>query len=387
MSALSFPLFQPTRLSPPPKNRPRTPLRLGFLTPHNPFDRRAFSGTCFHAANALQAQPDLTLSILGHKRHPGRLARYFKHPSQPDVSRLDLSNIDLVVGMVATPLLKDLIASHPTVPFIHVTDATPAYLREVYGWKTPPDADEDEAWVARNAVTNVYSSDVMARRAHTDLNLPGIVTDTLSFGLNSVEKPDICPEKPSLEQVKLLFVGTDWMRKGGDVAVAATKQLLAAGHNVSLTVVGQTPDGFQGQNIHATGYLDKNKRRDRKKLARLFAESHLLLLPSRADCTPMVIAEAMAQGTPVIASDVGGISSMIAGAGRPLPAFSPPEDWAAAIVDMTRDRMAYDILSDASFDKSIQNFSWTLWAERIAHLGREAVETRLHRDLKASVCT
>ena len=32
-------------------------LNIGFLSPHNPFDRTAFSGTAFHVHRALAAQP------------------------------------------------------------------------------------------------------------------------------------------------------------------------------------------------------------------------------------------------------------------------------------------------------------------------------------------
>lgn len=57
----------------------------------------------------------------------------------------------------------------------------------------------------------------------------------------------------------------------------------------------------------ALEFLDKNRPKDAARLSALYAEAHLLLLPSRADCTLTVIAEAMAHGTPVLATDVGGI--------------------------------------------------------------------------------
>ena len=85
----------------------------------------------------------------------------------------------------------------------------------------------------------------------------------------------------------------------------------------------------------------------------------------------MVIAEAMALGTPVLATDTGGIAEMIGGgAGRCLPMAATPGDWAETIVAMTRDPDAFAMMSDAARDRARTRYSWDIWADGIARIAR-----------------
>jgi glycosyltransferase involved in cell wall biosynthesis len=343
-------------------------LSIGFLTPHNALDRRAFSGSAFFAAQALDAHPQLRLRFLGPARTPSRFDRVLRRKLLPvDVDQMDLSDLDVVVGMVATPQLERL-SRLSDVPFIHVTDATPAFLRDAYGWATSEEADRLETLVAAKAAATVYSSDIMAARAPHDLGLPGLTADVLPFGVNFDDLPTACPTKPPLSTLNLLFVGLDWTRKGGDIAVAALDQLLADGVDAHLTIVGRCPESHRKHPaITYAGFLDKNRPRDAAKLTRLYTDAHLLLLPSRGDCTPIVVAEAMAHGTPVVATDVGGIPAQVGGdgAGRILPLYSDARLWADAIKDVTETSERYRWASDASFDRASRRFSWGTWADGI----------------------
>ena len=358
---------------------PTRPLTLGFLTPHNVHDPRSFSGTAHYAARALNRIEGVHLRLLGQHRRPrlgDRLTRRFgRHDDTPGVpAPSDLAGLDAVVGLVASGLLDGM---PPDFPFLHVTDATPGFLEDVYGRDVSTDARLSEARVARRAVACVYSSSMMASRARSELGLTH--AEVLPFGVN-LDLPPIIPVQESpIRPLELLYVGTDWARKGGEIALATLAHLRAIGLAAHLTCVGRVPDHVKAApDVSVVGFLDKSRPRHARRLASLYARAHLLILPTRGDCTPMVIAEAMAHGTPVLATDTGGISEMIGhgGAGRTLPMTARAEDWAEAIADMTRDPDAYAWMSDAARDRARTRFAWDAWARGILNIARTGIAAR-----------
>src|SRR6056297_2555528 len=366
------------------------PLRLGVLTPHNPHDRRAFSGTVFHAVAALAARTDIALRVLGPHRPQtvfDRLARRASprfEPAMLDPGGADFDGLDAVLGLVASPLL-DAAAGLTDLPLIHVTDATPGFLREVYGRDVPEGADAREARVLARS-TAVYSSRMMANRAAAEFGAAAAGARSLSFGVNFSTLPGnqsgSLPEKASLDRLELLFVGGDWARKGGALALATFERLRAGGRTAHLTLVGGVPaevrNTLRGRtDVTVAGFLDKNRPRDAARLAALYARAHLFVLPTRADCTPMVVAEALAHGTPVLATDMGGTAEMIGqGAGRTLPAAAGAEDWARAIGEMGSGATAYAMMSDAATERTARLLNWDCWADGIAAIAAETSVAR-----------
>lgn len=352
-------------------------LTLGFLCPHNPHDRRAFSGTSYFASQALMRRPDIDLRLLGDHQPPRLLDRMLQRPSpvlNTDPPALD--DVDAVIGLVATKQLNKVIDQHPDMPVFHVTDATPAFLTEAYGWAMPESAFAEERNLAARATRVIYSSPEMAARAPRDLGLPGFRPAVAAFGVNFEDLPETCPEKPAPGRLNLLFVGLDWVRKGGDIAVEALNRLREQGIDAHLSIVGRCPERhWSHPHITYAGFLSKNRARDVAALTRLYKEAHLLLLPSRSDCTPMVLAEAMAHGTPVIATDTGGVASLLGGAGtgRLLQPHASPGEWAAAIRSIMADRDTYRFMSDAAFERGRAELSWAAWADQIVAQARPLV--------------
>ncbi|MCU0906556.1 MAG: glycosyltransferase family 4 protein [Rhodobacteraceae bacterium] len=352
----------------------RQPARVGLLTDHNPHDRTAFSGTAHHMMRALADRRDIALTVLGGHRpvRPGdRLLRRLLGRQQASVGHVDTAGLDVVVGLTATRLL-DRIAGSTGVPYIHVTDAVPSFLRDVYGWDVPADADELEGRVIARSSLTVYSSRYMARRAAQDFPASAAGrTAVVPFGVNLDSLPDRLPRKPGLDHLRLLWVGTSWDRKGGPLALAALDALRDMGVPATLVLAGDVPRACRNHpGVTVTGYLDKNRSRDRAQLSRLFAEAHLFILPTRADCTPMVVAEANAHGTPALVTDVGGVSTLIEEGrnGAMLDPSAGPREWARAIRALTRDPDAFAARCRASFDHAHGRLSWATWARDLATL-------------------
>ena len=96
---------------------------------------------------------------------------------------------------------------------------------------------------------------------------------------------------------QILLLGRNDPVKGHDFAFQIMNELERRGSDMTLHCTGreEAPDG--STNIVAHGWVTKEEK------VKLLQESTLLLLPSAYEGQPMVALEALAYGTPVLASD------------------------------------------------------------------------------------
>src|SRR4029453_8337691 len=118
---------------------------------------------------------------------------------------------------------------------------------------------------------------------------------------------------PSSEELRLLFVGRSEERKGLPVLLAAFQALVE--HIPSrLTVVGADPEEISRRvaDPDLMSHIDVLGRVSDSVLWRQLGEADLLCAPSLAgESFGMVLIEAMAAGTPVIASKIAGYSDVV----------------------------------------------------------------------------
>jgi len=111
-----------------------------------------------------------------------------------------------------------------------------------------------------------------------------------------------CVAARSNDEIKLLYVGKDWERKGGPLAVEVAALLHARGHAVRLHVAGCEPQLASETKAFVTvhGVLHRNDPGQKATLIGLFEESHFLIVPTSAECFGVVFAEAQAFELPPI---------------------------------------------------------------------------------------
>ncbi|MBK9249842.1 MAG: glycosyltransferase family 4 protein [Ignavibacteria bacterium] len=161
--------------------------------------------------------------------------------------------------------------------------------------------------------------------------------------------------------LKLLFVGVDWLRKGGAKALEVTTILNERGIETELHIVGSSPpiDRLPTY-VHLHGFLKKTDPIEAKKITSLFEQSHFLILPSSADCTPIVFSEANSFGVPCISTDVGGITSVIKNNinGYAFDLDASAEKYADYIQEKSKDERVYRSLAQSSFLEYKNRLNW-----------------------------
>ncbi|MGE5597683.1 MAG: glycosyltransferase family 4 protein [Hyphomicrobiales bacterium] len=103
--------------------------------------------------------------------------------------------------------------------------------------------------------------------------------------------------------LRLLFVGGDFERKGGDMLVEAIRSRFAG--RCELDVVTRSPvPPAPGVRVHR---CEPNS----PELRALYQRADLFVLPTRAECFGHASVEAMASGLPALVSDVGGSADIV----------------------------------------------------------------------------
>lgn len=182
---------------------------------------------------------------------------------------------------------------------------------------------------------------------------------------------------------RILFIGRAEPRKGLDVLLHAfgmvrrempEANLALAGANwddvISLAPRPGTGLRWPLAGIDALGWVDHDD-----KVAEM-GEAQVLCVPSvEGESFGIVLAEGLAAGVPVIASDLPGYRAVLRdGELGVLVPPRDPEELAAALLDLLRDAAARDELAKAGV-RAVAEFDWPHVAERVLGTYAEALES------------
>ena len=150
----------------------------------------------------------------------------------------------------------------------------------------------------------------------------------------------------------LLFTGYDWERKGGPLAVKIALRLNQTGTPAKLVIIGAQPklSPVEQAVCELVGPINKSDDNQLAKMKRCFLEAHFLILPTKADITPIVMSEGAFFGLPTVASDIFGIPDVVADnvSGKLFPVGTSAHLYADWIAGASRDKDRYRELALAA---------------------------------------
>jgi glycosyltransferase involved in cell wall biosynthesis len=181
----------------------------------------------------------------------------------------------------------------------------------------------------------------------------------------------------------ILSLGRLVREKGIDVLIEAYSRLGCRRTGVDLIIAGEGPEEASLKELARQLEISENVifvgRADRQMVAQLFCGAEVFVLASRHEPFGIVNLEAMAAGTPIVATSVGGVPELLAD-GR-YGVLVPPEDSEAlstAISDLlsSTDRVASLV---AAGRERVTTFTWSHVTDQYHLIYDQALARRTDR--------
>lgn len=377
-------------------------MNISYITTYDASDVHNWSGTGFYIAEALKQQ-DHYLDFIGNLRtNPGlklKLKSLFYNRIIKE--KFDLERDPLMAENYNKRILKslkpgtDVIFSPGSIPIslletkipkVFYTDATFAGMVGFYESfsnfcsETIKYGNYLEQKALESADIIIYSSQWAAETAVENYNVNPNKIKVVPFGANIESRRELVDIKKivsakSATECHLLFLAVDWRRKGGEMAVKIAENLNKRGIKTILHIAGikdlplkELPDFIINH-----GFISKANNEGREKINALFAKCHFLLLPTIADCTPIVYSEANSFGLPCISTKVGGIPTILKDDinGKLFSVTDDENAYASYIEDTFTNSERYKQLSYSSFNEYAERLNWNSAGKAISTLLKE----------------
>lgn len=378
------------RIHPPTARR----LRIALVASYDVTDVHSWSGIAFYVLQTLQrcgfdvvtigALEDIFSLSCRLKFYQRKLRRVrYIHWLEPEIlrgygqqiaERIRDRDIDVVVSLGSAPISYLEISQ----PIVFLSDATFAALKNFYpdftglSPETLRNGDDMEQRALSRCAKAIFTSDWAAQSALKDYAADPQKVEVIPFGANiesNRTRADIVTilQRKSFDICKLLFVGVDWKRKGGDRALEVANMLNRRGLPTELHIVGCEPPSPTPDFVVRHGFVSKKSPEGAALFDRLLMDSHFLVVPSLAECYGLVFAEASSFGLPSFATRVGGIPTVVVDGvnGYTLDLAAPASDYCDLIENLFRDRDAYDRMALACFREYTERLNWHVAGERI----------------------
>ncbi len=397
-----FLLFTSTK----PKTHHPEIMKIGFVGLENPQSIHSYSGTPYCMALALQRH-GCEIAFFLHLQKQGRGLVFAKDKmTRLCTGKHIILERDPMIVCHYPEQINDAVCRHPVeavvgtssfymanqrcpVPSVFWGDTTVAGVLDNYPYykrltrRSVQDCRELEEAALGSCMLAVFSNQWAADVACANYTFDQRKVRVIPYGanlLNRLGADDIAANisRRDKNDWELIFIGLDWHRKGAPIAIDATTLMRARGANVRLTLVGCVPPRTVNlpEYVTVVGRIDKATQKGQTLLSALYRQSHLLILPSRAECAAVSLSEASAHGVPSLSTNVGGNRTLVQDGvnGYLLPLEAGASDYAEHALQLLGDPGRYSAMCWSSFDRFQAELNWDVAVARFTAELRGALD-------------
>lgn len=212
--------------------------------------------------------------------------------------------------------------------------------------------------------------------------ISGMTNSKIHVIPNGIDFEDVQNIQPkSIEHPSIFYIGGLTKIKGVDILLKAIPIIKEKIPTIHVYIAGSGPQENElkelvkklniGEDVEFLGFIS-----GRDKYA-WYKSADICVFPSRHDCGPIVLPEAMACGKPIVASNVGGIPFMVENGKTGLLFKSENvEDLADKIVAVLKDKKIREKMGKAGLEK-VKEFTWDKIAEQTVAVYREILGAKI----------
>ncbi len=309
-------------------------------------------------------------------------AKYFSKQLEKDLKKRP---VDVLFVSASSQLIAYL---KTDIPIIYMTDATFQQLQGYYPYFSNLATYNIREGIGLDKKAFQKTAHCMLAsewNKQSAIDDYGISTEKISVvpcGANM----DIIPAAEDLkphtsESFRLLFLGVEWGRKGGDIVLDTFRLLQKQCIAVQLYIIGCMPphDLSKEKEITIIPFLDKNKKEDFLQLHKIFLETTILFLPTRAECAGVVFSEASAYGIPSVTTDTGGVTTYVKNDinGFTLPLEAGATEYASLLEKILSDRNLLKRLKEGSRQYYEEQLSWQKWGYTFQSQAEKCIQQKV----------
>lgn len=367
-------------------------------------DRRAWSGTMYQSFTGLQRagyQVDYLYALRDYHetfadkllctywlRIPAKFGKnmrmdeafYTKRICAQTLRNFDYSSYDLIFIPTHIAIVNAL-PKKTRAKVVHLVDATVDSLFDYYSEFS--NLIFHNYWEAhilgkrafKRSDLIIASSDWCKKNAINTYGIKENRIAVIEFGAN-IDYKDVpaLPKQISGKSLQIYWSGVNWLRKGGDIAIACCDELVKRGYQISFNITGMRDlpkEVLARPYVRNYGFLNKNNPEEYQRIIQIMKEQDIFLFPSKAECSSIALCEANGFGLPCFAYDTGGTGNYVVNGtnGYMLPLDADGIVFAQKIVECI-EQGELSRLSEGAINLYKEKLNWEVWSKRV----KEAID-------------